>query len=92
MGVAAAAVPGGRDAPTRWASPARRSSTSVGLPAASPTRLRAGPRADRAAPRAADGAVKELQPVVRIDTPQEVAYYQHGGILHYVLRQLAGVA
>jgi aconitate hydratase len=26
---------------------------------------------------------------VRIDTPQEIAYYQHGGILHYVLRQLA---
>lgn len=25
---------------------------------------------------------------VRIDTPQEVLYYQHGGILHYVLRQL----
>ena len=26
--------------------------------------------------------------IVRIDTPQEVAYYQHGGILPYVLRQL----
>jgi aconitate hydratase len=26
---------------------------------------------------------------VRIDTPQEVLYYQHGGILQYVLRQLA---
>ncbi len=26
---------------------------------------------------------------VRIDTPQEAEYYQHGGILHYVLRQLA---
>jgi aconitate hydratase len=26
---------------------------------------------------------------VRIDTPQEIAYYRHGGILHYVLRQLA---
>jgi aconitase A len=25
---------------------------------------------------------------VRIDTPQEIAYYQHGGILHYVLRSL----
>ncbi len=25
---------------------------------------------------------------VRLDTPQEIAYYQHGGILHYVLRQL----
>ena len=27
--------------------------------------------------------------IVRIDTPQEVLYYQHGGILQYVLRQLA---
>ncbi|MDQ6968314.1 MAG: aconitate hydratase AcnA [Mariprofundaceae bacterium] len=27
---------------------------------------------------------------VRIDTPKEWEYYQHGGILHYVLRQLAG--
>jgi aconitate hydratase len=26
---------------------------------------------------------------VRIDTPKEREYYQHGGILHYVLRQLA---
>ena len=25
---------------------------------------------------------------VRIDTPMEVAYYRHGGILQYVLRQL----
>jgi len=28
--------------------------------------------------------------IVRIDTPQEILYYQHGGILQYVLRQLAG--
>lgn len=25
---------------------------------------------------------------VRLDTPQEIAYYKHGGILHYVLREL----
>ena len=30
--------------------------------------------------------------LVRIDTPQEILYYQHGGILQYVLRQLAGKA
>jgi aconitate hydratase len=29
---------------------------------------------------------------VRIDTPQEILYYQNGGILQYVLRQLAGSA
>jgi aconitate hydratase len=38
----------------------------------------------------ADGSVKTIQAVVRIDTPQEVYYYQHGGILQYVLRQLLG--
>jgi aconitate hydratase len=41
---------------------------------------------------AADGTKKELAAVVRIDTPQEILYYQHGGILQYVLRQLAGKA
>jgi aconitate hydratase len=33
---------------------------------------------------------KTFQAVARIDTPQEVLYYKHGGILQYVLRQLAG--
>jgi len=32
---------------------------------------------------------KEFPVTVRIDTPQEILYYQHGGILLYVLRQLA---
>ena len=36
----------------------------------------------------ADGTVTEFDATVRIDTPQEVQYYQHGGILQYVLRQL----
>ncbi len=31
---------------------------------------------------------KEFKAIVRIDTPQEVLYYKHGGILRYVLRQL----
>ncbi|MDX8395067.1 MAG: aconitase family protein, partial [Mariprofundaceae bacterium] len=35
----------------------------------------------------ADGTSFTAQ--VRIDTPKEWEYYQHGGILHYVLRQLA---
>jgi aconitate hydratase len=33
---------------------------------------------------------KELTCRVRIDTPNEVEYYRHGGILQYVLRQLRG--
>ncbi|MFW6078463.1 MAG: aconitate hydratase AcnA [Gemmatimonadota bacterium] len=35
-----------------------------------------------------DGSSKEFEALVRLDTPQEVAYYRHGGILQYVLRQL----
>ncbi len=38
---------------------------------------------------AADGSEISFTAEVRIDTPQEVEYYRHGGILHYVLRQLA---
>lgn len=38
--------------------------------------------------RRADGTSRVFQATVRIDTPQEVLYYQHGGILQYVLRQL----
>jgi len=37
---------------------------------------------------AEDGTVKQFAARVRIDTPQEVLYYRHGGILQYVLRQL----
>jgi aconitate hydratase len=36
-----------------------------------------------------DGKVTRFQARVRIDTPKEAEYYRHGGILHYVLRQLA---
>ena len=36
-----------------------------------------------------DGATIEFAARVRIDTPQEVEYVRHGGILHYVLRRLA---
>ncbi|MDE2218951.1 MAG: aconitate hydratase AcnA, partial [Gammaproteobacteria bacterium] len=36
-----------------------------------------------------DGATTRFVARVRIDTPKEREYFQHGGILHYVLRQLA---
>jgi aconitate hydratase len=53
---------------------------------------------DTMAPRAtltvvatsADGATKRIPVRSRIDTPEELNYYRHGGILHYVLRQLSG--
>jgi aconitate hydratase len=36
------------------------------------------------------GKSREFKTLVRIDTPQEILYYENGGILQYVLRQLAG--
>jgi aconitate hydratase len=35
-----------------------------------------------------DGGKVEFNAVLRIDTPQEVLYYKHGGILQFVIRQL----
>ena len=41
--------------------------------------------------KATDGAgvARDFKATVRIDTPQEILYYENGGILQYVLRQLA---
>jgi aconitate hydratase len=40
----------------------------------------------------ADGKIDNVPLVLRIDTPIEVDYYQHGGILPYVLRQIIRAA
>jgi aconitate hydratase len=40
----------------------------------------------------ATGEVLEIKTRCRIDTINELEYYQHGGILHYVLRNLVGEA
>ena len=40
----------------------------------------------------ADGTVKEITLKCRIDTAIEVEYIEHGGVLHYVLRNLAKAA
>ena len=37
----------------------------------------------------ADGKTVEFKARVRIDTPKEWEYYENGGVLHYMLRQLA---
>jgi aconitate hydratase len=37
------------------------------------------------------GKTTRFEARLRIDTPKELDYYQHGGILHYVLRQLAAM-
>ena len=39
-----------------------------------------------------DGSVKEVKVLLRIDTPIEVDYYRHGGIMPYVLRELLSAA
>ncbi len=40
----------------------------------------------------ADGAIREFQALVRIDTPEELVAFRNGGILPYVLRQLVAKA
>jgi aconitate hydratase len=35
-----------------------------------------------------DGSVVTFEARIRLDTPEEILYYEHGGILPYVLRQL----
>jgi aconitate hydratase len=38
--------------------------------------------------KSGDGRVKTFSVIARADTPEEVSYYHHGGILQYVLRQM----
>jgi aconitate hydratase len=38
--------------------------------------------------KSGDGKETQFATVARVDTPEEVSYYQHGGILQYVLRQM----
>jgi aconitate hydratase len=59
----------------------------VGLPQLVASKFSGG-RQIRVRATAASGVVTEFDALVRIDTPQEILYYQHGGILQYVLRQL----
>ena len=74
---------------------AGETAASLGLTGAESFDL--GGIADGLAPRsdvtvratAPDGSVKAFTVTARIDTPEELHYYRHGGILPYVLRQLA---
>ncbi len=51
--------------------------------------LGGGPRTATVRAVSDDGTEKTFTADVRVDTPQEVEYYRNGGILPYVLRQLA---
>ncbi|HEX8711597.1 MAG TPA: aconitate hydratase AcnA [Terracidiphilus sp.] len=46
-------------------------------------------RTVKVAATAGNGKQKTFEARIRIDTPQEIEYFRHGGILQYVLRQLA---
>ena len=79
--------------------PRRRRASASRSPAASsaprPARASAWTRAVAPSPApdsatAASGAQTVFEARVRIDTPKERDYFLHGGILQYVLRQLAG--
>jgi aconitate hydratase len=61
----------------------------VGLPEALSTGF-GGSRDVAVAAEGPNGKARSYRARVRIDTPQEVLYYKHGGILQYVLRQLLG--
>ncbi len=58
-----------------------------GLPEAVASRFSAGPELTVAVD-SGRGSPLRFSVTVRIDTPQEIRYYEHGGILPYVLRQL----
>ncbi|MCW2926950.1 MAG: Aconitate hydratase [Thermoleophilia bacterium] len=49
----------------------------------------AGDRAITVTAKGEDGMRRQFRALVRVDTPKEVSYYRHGGILQYVLRNLA---
>ncbi|WP_298717317.1 aconitate hydratase AcnA [uncultured Oceanisphaera sp.] len=40
--------------------------------------------------KGADGKVQQIKVRCRIDTGNELTYYRHGGILHYVIRRMLG--
>jgi aconitate hydratase len=59
----------------------------IGLPQLLATKF-AGGRQIKLHATSDSGTVTDFVAQVRIDTPQEILYYEHGGILQYVLRQL----
>ena len=84
MGVLPLQFAAGRGRRDRSASPERRPTPSAAWPA-----RRQVPRTVTVTV-AGPGGTREFTATVRIDTPAEAAYYRHGGILPYVLRQLLG--
>ena len=88
MGILPLEFPAGRERRRASASPATRPSPSTAWPRAWRAASPHGRDGDGRAPTAPTAAASRFRARVRIDTPQEVEYYRHGGILQYVLRQL----
>ena len=68
---------------SRWGSPGREVFAIEGLSRGDAREVKVTARPD-------GGQPIEFTARLRIDTPKEREYYRHGGILQYVLRQLAG--
>jgi len=60
---------------------------SITITGVAPMRPRKALKARAVAP---DGREREFEVIARLDTDGEVDYYEHGGILHYVLRKVLG--
>ena len=84
-GRAAAAVPGGA---VRFVALSHRVPRRTRSPESPTGCVRPAP--SRCARSDEDGKATEFQALVRIDTPEELVAFKHGGILPYVLRQLVG--
>ena len=82
MGVLPLQFKGGDTRRHRSASRATRRSTSLGRATIKPQQELT------LVIRASDGTTRDVPVLCRIDTPIEVDYYQHGGILPFVLREL----
>jgi len=84
MGVLPLEFPAGENAASLGLT-GKETYTIEGIPAA----LNGGGRQAKVRAVADDGSTRTFTAKVRVDTPQEVEYYRSGGILPYVLRQLA---
>jgi aconitate hydratase len=70
----------------------RESFDVTGIAALAAESVKSGARGTELTVRARsdDGKETAIRAIVRIDTPQEWRYFEHGGILQYVLRRLSG--
>ena len=73
----------------KWVTPLESTKVKMRVWAPAAEALHRVASATARAPRP-DDRERTFRAVVRIDTPVEVDYYRHGGILQYVVRQILG--